>query len=73
MKYTELDYIAYDLYVKSYDFHLTKTTFTPIVADIKTFISVSERHPNNIHIKNLYDNAKIELRKQKLKKLHEIY
>jgi hypothetical protein len=69
MKYTELDYVAYDLYVKSTHDVLTKTTFTPSIADMTTFMSVSKRHPNNIHIKRLYDNAKIELRKQKLKKL----
>jgi len=71
MKYTDLDYIAYDLYVKSAHDVYKKTTLLPNVLDMRTFMSVSGRHPNRIHFKELYKLAKIELRKQKLKKLYE--
>ena len=72
INYTELDNIAYDLYrkymIQNYENnhkHVDDGSQLGILS-IENFILIEN---DSIY----YDVAKIELRKQKLKKLHEIY
>jgi hypothetical protein len=80
MKYTDLDYAAYDLYVKaveknpyrsdSFDFEHFGGINDSFVGYIDEFVEWRSRHDNNMKL--YYDNANIKMRKQKLKKLKKL-
>jgi hypothetical protein len=66
-KYTDLDYAAYDLYVKASD--------TKNILNLDIFVKLYNYNiaVEDIKLSNYYEKAKQELRKQKLKKLYEVY
>jgi len=68
MIYKDIDYIAYDLYVKA-AMDPNKTISRGWVD--KFDVMVSEHNEDDEDFSYYYEMAKIELRKQKLKKLDE--
>lgn len=81
MKYTDLDYVAYDLYLKaveknpprSIDIYGKMSVFEiddSYVGNMCGFVEWSGKHYNNM--KFYYDGAILELRKQKLKKINKL-
>jgi len=72
MIYSDLDYAAYDMYVKAvennkYDYLEYGSIGTDFIGHLDNFVEWHGRHYNNLRY--YYDLAKIKLRKEKLQKL----